>query len=763
MKNFFFLFLFFPALLFSQSTIFTETFGAPSGNTAISAFEASNGFDNDNLTMTDGGAANPADVRNNSTASTGYANASGAGQIYFTTQAGSAAPTDERGFAIEGIDASPYSDLKLSFAVRKEGGAGTAFANFAVQFWDGSAYQNIAVNGFPTSSNAVGWYFIANVALPPAAQINGLKIRFVKTGSIACRLDDVTLTAGSSSGGGDDDTTSTPATNISLSASSLSFGQILSIPSLSQNFSVAGTNLTNDIVITAPANFEISLNNSSWITNTITLLQSNGSVNTTTVYARYNPSATGAHNGTISFSSAGVETQSVSVSGTYTTVAPPSSDYYSGAYRLYGTALRAALHNIIKGHSVVSYDGLYSAFPSTDSKPNGKVWDIYSDVPGGTPAYEYTHGQKKCGSYSGEGDCYNREHSWCDSWLGQTNPARSDLFHMYPTDGYVNNRRSNFPFGKVGSVTWTSTNGGKLGTCSYPGYTGTVFEPIDEYKGDIARSTMYMSVRYYTEDSKWITTPATNKSDLLSWYANLLYDWSIQDTVSVKELNRNNAIFSFQKNRNPFIDHPEFAAEIWKTNMAPAVVSVSQLSPTKVLLDFSRYLDSTAAVVTKNFELNNSIGNPNSIQWDVNNDISKIILTVPALTSGTTYSLSIKNLKSINNVAMNDTVVTLKASAVLFAQPRTEVVPKKTILEQNFPNPFNPTTTIGFMLEERGLTTLKIFDAVGREIATLVHQELEAGRYYSKQFDASGFSSGMYFARLQCGNSVQIKKMILMK
>ncbi|MBK7868326.1 MAG: endonuclease [Ignavibacteriales bacterium] len=110
----------------------------------------------------------------------------------------------------------------------------------------------------------------------------------------------------------------------------------------------------------------------------------------------------------------------------------PPVDYYQGAYKLYGTALRTALHNIIDGHTVISYDGLYTAFPSTDTKPNGKIWDIYSDIPGGTPSYEYTHGVKKCGNYSGEGDCYNREHSWPDSWLGATNPADPTSFTCIP-------------------------------------------------------------------------------------------------------------------------------------------------------------------------------------------------------------------------------------------------------------------------------------------------------------------------------------------
>ena len=132
--------------------------------------------------------------------------------------------------------------------------------------------------------------------------------------------------------------------------------------------------------------------------------------------------------------------------------------YYSSAANKKGYALRVALHHIIKDHEALTYSELWNAFPSTDRKPNGKVWDPYSDNPGGEPAYEYTFITDQCGNYSTEGDCYNREHSVPASWFNDATPLYTDLFHLYPTDGYVNNRRSNYPYGKVGSATWTSLN-----------------------------------------------------------------------------------------------------------------------------------------------------------------------------------------------------------------------------------------------------------------------------------------------------------------
>ena len=245
-------------------------------------------------------------------------------------------------------------------------------------------------------------------------------------------------------------------------------------------------------------------------------------------------------------------------------VSAQPANYYNSANGLSGNQLKVALHNIIKGHTSISYAQLWNAFWSTDNKGNGVVWDMYSDNPNGTPPYIYYLGNDQCGNYNSEGDCYNREHSWPSSWFNDQSTPRTDLHHIFPTDGFVNNKRANFPFGEVRSASWTSQNGSKLGTCKTPGYSGTVFEPIDEYKGDFARAIMYMSVRYYSEDGGWSSSDMTNKSEIKPWAIDLLLRWNDLDPVSEKEKLRNEAIFDdYQHNRNPFVDHPEYARMIW--------------------------------------------------------------------------------------------------------------------------------------------------------------------------------------------------------
>ena len=168
------------------------------------------------------------------------------------------------------------------------------------------------------------------------------------------------------------------------------------------------------------------------------------------------------------------------------------------------------------------------------------------------------------------GDCVNREHSFPKSWFKEGQPMVSDAFHVYPTDGKVNGQRSNFPYGECANgTTLPSSNGvdalGKLGKSSFPGYSGTVFEPVDEYKGDFARSYFYMAACYNDKIASWSSPMLAGNSYpcYTTWAVNLLLKWNEQDPVSQKEIDRNNAVYKHQNNRNPFIDHPELAEYIW--------------------------------------------------------------------------------------------------------------------------------------------------------------------------------------------------------
>lgn len=226
--------------------------------------------------------------------------------------------------------------------------------------------------------------------------------------------------------------------------------------------------------------------------------------------------------------------------------------YYDAAIGKSGEALQKSLSAIISNATDVGYDGLWEVYQTTDRRPDGKVWDMYSDVT------DFTFGTDKCGNYKNEGDCYNREHSVPKSWFSKASPMYSDAWHVYPTDGKINSYRSNNPFGEVGSGASSSKNGfSKWGSCVTPGYTGTVFEPNDEYKGDFARTYFYFATRYQDRIDNWGGIFISTYPHIVKWQLDMLLRWNELDPVSQKEIDRNDAVQKEQGNRNPFIDYPE--------------------------------------------------------------------------------------------------------------------------------------------------------------------------------------------------------------
>lgn len=259
----------------------------------------------------------------------------------------------------------------------------------------------------------------------------------------------------------------------------------------------------------------------------------------------------------------------VALMGLQASAALPAN-YYNTALGKSDQQLMSSLHEIINGHYMIYYNKLWEKFKTTDC--NGTtIIDRYSDS-------QFTYSTDQCGSYSGIGVCYNREHSVPNSWWGggssDQDTMYTDLYHMYPVDGWVNNERGNYPYGDCANGTPKGT--GKLGRCTHSGYTGTVFEVADEYKGDFARTYFYMVVRYMDRVGSWTLSYGnavfTNSSyqHLTPWAISQLLEWHRNDPVSTLESNRNEAVYGIQHNRNPFIDHPELAEFLWgnKTGMA---------------------------------------------------------------------------------------------------------------------------------------------------------------------------------------------------
>ncbi len=249
--------------------------------------------------------------------------------------------------------------------------------------------------------------------------------------------------------------------------------------------------------------------------------------------------------------------------------------YYDAAVGKSGEELQKSLSTILNNADNVGYDGLWEVYKTTDRRPDGKVWDMYSDVT------DFTFGTDQCGNYKNEGDCYNREHSVPKSWFNNASPMYSDAWHIYPTDGKINSYRSNNPFGEVGSGASSSKNGfSKWGKCVTPGYFGTVFEPNDEYKGDFARTYFYFATRYQNRINNWGGIFVSSYPHIVQWQLDMLLRWNEMDPVSQKEIDRNEAVYaSKQGNRNPFIDYPELVDLIFGDRRNEPFSPAGQNSP----------------------------------------------------------------------------------------------------------------------------------------------------------------------------------------
>ena len=282
----------------AQSPVFTtENVGstAVAATTLLATHETNNAFLNTALTMTQGGVALPADIRSTS-ASTGYTGASAGNNVYFTATSGS------YGFAIEGINASAYTSLSLQFAWRKE--LATALPTLTVDYWNGTAYVNIPFTFTQTTTAAAGWYLSPAISIPVAGQINGLKLRWTKSGTTACRLDDISLTG------------ILPVPTINVTGTFAKFYANSGLGSEVQSVSVSGNNLSNNITVGPLTGFEFSTSSTGPFSSSLTLNQVSGTVASTTIYARVPSSASvGTLSGNVDFVSSGAPTVQKAVTG----------------------------------------------------------------------------------------------------------------------------------------------------------------------------------------------------------------------------------------------------------------------------------------------------------------------------------------------------------------------------------------------------------------------------------------------------------------
>ncbi|QSB28525.1 endonuclease [Flavobacterium sp. CLA17] len=343
------------------------------------------------------------------------------------------------------------------------------------------------------------------------------------------------------------------------------------------------------------------------------------------------------------------------------------SGYYSTATGT-GYTLKTQLYNIIKGHTDNGYSGLYTTYQASDVdnfyENDGTVLDMYSENPSGTDPYNYSTGStQRCGNYSVEGDCYNREHIIPQSTFNEQSPMVSDAHFITPTDGKVNGIRSNYPHGNVSSVTYTSQNGSKLGSSAVSGYSGTVFEPVNAFKGDIARMYFYFATRYENTVAGYSYPMFDGSSNKVftAAFLSVLLAWNAQDPVSAREIARNNAIYARQNNRNPYIDHPEYVNQIWggtppsgdtTAPTAPTSLASTTKTATSITVAWTASTDNTA--VTGYDVYANSV---------LKTTVSGVTATITGLTASTSYSIYVKAKDAAGNISSSSNTIAVTTNS----------------------------------------------------------------------------------------------------
>lgn len=358
-------------------------------------------------------------------------------------------------------------------------------------------------------------------------------------------------------------------------------------------------------------------------------------------------------------------------------------DYATGTGYTLKTQLKKIIDNVddteIVGanehiESVQSYNAMdnfnsnYDLDVYYDANGSNTILDIYSENPDGADPYTFSPGSDECGSYSGEGDCYNKEHVIPQSVFNSQLPMYSDAHHLLPTDGRVNGFRSNYPFGVVNNsqlvsqngITNPTLNGSKLGNnlnSGYSaGYTGIVFEPIDEFKGDIARIYFYFATRFQDQISSFGNYPMFDgSSDKVfdDTFLNILLAWNAMDPVSQKEIDRNNNIYyHHQNNRNPFIDHPEYVQMIWNQTPdteAPSVPTnlvVTNEASTSISIAWTASTDNVAVTSYDIY-----------VDGIYNSNATTTSKTVTNLTPETTYTFTVLAKDAANNMSAQSSSV----------------------------------------------------------------------------------------------------------
>ncbi len=454
---------------------------------------------------------------------------------------------------------------------------------------------------------------------------------------------------------------------IAIQPALIAFGNVaVNTNSTAQSYTVSGSNLTENIVITAPSGFQISTNQTSGFGSSVTLQQTNGTVSNTAIWVRFSPTAVQSFSGNVANTSFGATTQNVAVSGT-------------------GANVPAIV--------ITPIDTQPLAFGNQQINTNS------------SPK-----------SYSVSG-----------------NYLTANITITAP----------------IGFQASSNQNSGFASSVSIPQINGTVnntiiwirFSPseVKSYSGNISNASTGLTTKNVAVNGVGLlvnSNPSLKPSGPTSVKNNTEFyiDVRIEETVPITDLY--GISFNLKSNRTTciYIENSGEKGSFFSGNV----------------ISFFRHVDpqTVDAAVTKTSAPGIN-GSGIVARFKYKSSVDQLV------------NFSITNVSATDSKG-NTIVLNVKAADVLVDIQKEEVLPSAFSLMQNYPNPFNPNTTIKFSIPHSQFVTLKVYDILGREVATLVNEEKLHGNYEVK-FDGSALPSGTYFYRLQAGIFSQTKKLLLLK
>jgi deoxyribonuclease-1 len=427
--------------------------------------------------------------------------------------------------------------------------------------------------------------------------------------------------------------------------------------------------------------------------------------------------------------------------------------HYASTQNLWENDLKDALLALISHQTVLTYTPARDRMFETIDDPSGN--DTIECVYTGRRIHAATRLQAQSQSF-------NTEHTWPQSKFNSEEPMQSDLHHLFPADSAANTARSNLPFAPVISNITYNVGGSKAG---FSPNGLPAFEPRDVHKGDAARAVFYFVLRY------------GNRGTFLDQLQEIyLRSWYTLDPVSQKERDRNDAIDFFQHNRNPFVDHPEFLQRIsvLRNTIPPALAADIRVSPLAVdfgsippgdSVDWRILITNSGTSPLHMSEVSLVASSPAFLILDSvatvpvdSFGIIRLRFVAPATGNTFTDSLVIRSDDPDAGVV----AVSLRGSSTGSTSVQESELPATVSLFPNYPNPFNPATTIRYVNPTQVHVTLQIFNVLGEEVARLVDNILPPGEH-AVVWTATDVSSGVYIYRLTAGSVVKTRRMVLLK